>query len=79
MADNRKMEPKPYLEPSGELAIAAEPVVKLMGREQLEKLIKTTEKQMEAAAKDLDFLAAARLRDEIAELKKMLKKKQMNQ
>ena len=50
VADNRKIEPKPYLEPSGELAIAAEPVVKLMGREQLEKLIKTTEKQMEAAA-----------------------------
>ena len=28
----------------------------MMNRAELEKLIKTTEKQMEAAAKDLDFL-----------------------
>ena len=48
------------------LAMAAEPVVAMMNKVELEKLIKTTEKQMEAAAKDLDFLTAAKLRDELA-------------
>ena len=57
------------------LAMAAEPVIAMMNRTELEKLIKTTEKQMEAAAKDLDFLTAARLRDELAALKGMLKNK----
>jgi excinuclease ABC subunit B len=46
-----------------------------MKRDELEKLIKKTEKQMEAAAKDLDFLQAAKYRDELAELRKLLKSK----
>lgn len=58
-----------------EVTIAAEPVVQLMKREELEKLIKKTEKQMEGAAKDLDFLQAAKFRDELTELKKLLKTK----
>jgi excinuclease ABC subunit B len=57
------------------MALAAEPVVAMMTKPELEKLIKTTEKQMEAAAKDLDFLTAAKLRDELAALKNMLKSK----
>jgi excinuclease ABC subunit B len=47
----------------------------MMNRAELEKLIKTTEKQMEAAAKELDFLQAAKLRDELGALKQMLKNK----
>jgi excinuclease ABC subunit B len=47
-----------------------------MKREELEKLIKTTEKQMEGAAKDLDFLQAAKYRDELTELRKLLKARQ---
>jgi excinuclease ABC subunit B len=35
--------------------------------------MKETEKRMKEAAKDLDFIKAALFRDEIAELKKMLK------
>ncbi|MFD2787699.1 excinuclease ABC subunit UvrB [Hymenobacter rubripertinctus] len=57
------------------LAIAAEPVISTMNRVDLEKLIKQTEKKMEAAAKDLDFLTAAKLRDELAALKQVLKTK----
>jgi excinuclease ABC subunit B len=45
--------------------LAADPVVAYMSPEQLEKAIKFTKKQMEKAAKDLDFLEAARLRDEL--------------
>ena len=74
VADAKKKEVKMYAG-AGEVSIAAEPVVQLMKREELEKLIKSTEKQMEAAAKDLDFLQAAKYRDEIAELRNLLKTK----
>ena len=73
VADSRSM-PKVYAGPM-EVSIAAEPVIQYMKREELEKLIKKTEKQMEAAAKDLDFLQAAKFRDELAELRKLLKSK----
>jgi excinuclease ABC subunit B len=54
-------------------ALAADPVVQYMSKEQLEKSIKYTQKQMEAAAKELDFIEAARLRDELFALQKQLK------
>ena len=78
LADYRVVETTGYGSPEADgvaLAMAAEPVVAMMNKTELEKLIKTTEKQMEAAAKDLDFLTAAKLRDELAALKGMLKNK----
>ena len=76
LSDYRIVEAQGYAGPDdGALALAAEPVVAMMNRTELEKLIKTTEKQMEAAAKELDFLQAAKLRDELAALKTMLKGK----
>tara|TARA_R110002072_G_scaffold256261_1_gene415077 strand:+ start:7412 stop:9430 length:2019 start_codon:yes stop_codon:yes gene_type:complete len=55
------------------ISIAADPVVQYMSKEQLEKSIKFTQKQMEKAAKDLDFIEAARLRDDLVLLKRRLK------
>ena len=43
-----------------------------MGREELQRLISKVEKQMKKAAADLNFEAAAELRDKMAELKKKL-------
>ena len=43
-----------------------------MSRQELEKLIKDVEKQMKKAAADLNFEAAAELRDHMVELKKKL-------
>lgn len=43
-----------------------------MGREELQKLISKVEKQMKKAAAELNFEAAAELRDKMAELKKKL-------
>ena len=43
-----------------------------MSRQELEKLIKNVEKQMKAAAADLNFETAAELRDKMIELKKNL-------
>ncbi|ALD19999.1 excinuclease ABC subunit UvrB [Hymenobacter sp. DG25A] len=77
LSDYRVIEPKAYVGPSEEsaMSLAAEPVVAMMTKVDLEKLIKQTEKQMEAAAKELDFLQAAKYRDELAALKQMLKMK----
>ncbi|NND06048.1 MAG: excinuclease ABC subunit UvrB [Saprospiraceae bacterium] len=61
-----------YLEPD-EPSIAADPVVQYMSRDQLEKSIGETERRMKAAAKDLDFITAAQLRDELFALRKKLK------
>lgn len=56
-----------------EMQMAADPVIEYMSPEQLEKAIKKTQKDMEAAAKELDFIEAARLRDEMFVLQKKLK------
>jgi excinuclease ABC subunit B len=44
---------------------AAEPDLEYLTKDQLEKLIRSKRKEMEKAAKDLDFMHAAKLRDEI--------------
>ncbi len=51
--------------------VAADPVVKYMSREQLEKAIDKTRKAMEKAAAALDFIEAARLRDEIEGMRRL--------
>ena len=56
----------------GQPDIAADPVVQYMSAEGLEKAIEKTKKQMQAAAKELDFIEAARLRDEMFALQNLL-------
>jgi excinuclease ABC subunit B len=56
--------------------VAADPVVKYMSTEALEKTIQKTKKEMEKAAKELDFIEAARLRDEMYRLKELLSQRQ---
>ena len=56
-------------------AIAADPVVKYMDEKQLRRAITRIKKDMEIAAKELDFMEAARLRDEMYEMEKLLNKK----
>jgi excinuclease ABC subunit B len=54
-------------------SFAADPVLKYMSSEELNKTITFTRKQMEKAAKELDFIEAARLRDELYSLEKLKK------
>ncbi len=49
--------------------VAAEQDLEYLPKEEIEKRIRQKRKQMEIAAKALDFIAAAKLRDEIAVLK----------
>ncbi|HNW56368.1 MAG TPA: excinuclease ABC subunit UvrB [Bacteroidales bacterium] len=65
---------KAYIEPE-KPDIAADPVVKYMNREALEKAIDNVRKRMEKAAADLDFIEAARFRDEMADLQRLLGRK----
>jgi excinuclease ABC subunit B len=60
-----------YIEPE-EINIAADPVIEFMSKEQIEKSIKETEKRMLRAAKAMDFMEAARLRDELFALQKLV-------
>ncbi len=55
--------------------IAADPVVQYMSADAIRQAIDKNKKDMMAAAKDLDFIEAARLRDENKELEKLLENK----
>ena len=58
----------------GSQQVAAEPVeAKYLNAEQLQHRIKQLRKQMEAAAKDLDFKEAGRLRDLMKEAERLLR------
>ena len=70
-----KMEPNAYVEPEQSATIAADPVVKFMSKPALEKTIARTKKAMQNAAKKLEFLEAAQLRDEMIRLEELMKEK----
>ncbi len=57
---------------SEKVNIAADPVVQYMDRKALEQAIKKTRKAMEEAAAKLDFIEAARYRDELEALEKLI-------
>lgn len=54
--------------------VAADPLVAYMNKDQLQMLVLETQRKMEQAAKDMDFLEAARFRDEYLQLKEKLEK-----
>jgi len=57
-------QPVPYVE-NEEMNIAADPVLNAMSQDQLKSAIEETQKRMYKAAKEMDFMEAARLRDEM--------------
>jgi excinuclease ABC subunit B len=57
------------------LTLAADPIVQYMTKADLKKSIENTKKDMLAAAKNMDFLQAAKLRDEMFALEKMMEEK----
>ncbi len=63
-----------YTEPQ-EIVMAADPVVAYMTKDELTKQVKKVQNDMEKAAKELDFVVAARLRDEMLGLKKLIAEK----
>ncbi len=65
---------KVYVEPD-KVDYAADPVVKYMTRDELIQAIEHARQAMEAEAKQLNFIEAARYRDEMYALQKMLESK----
>ncbi|MBR3444524.1 MAG: excinuclease ABC subunit UvrB [Prevotella sp.] len=63
---------QPYVEK--ENGIAADPIIRRMTKEQLQKAIEHTTQMMKEAAKELDFLQAAQYRDEVIRLQDLLEK-----
>ena len=62
-----------YVENEDALGQVADPLEQYLSKPQLEKLVAETKSQMQKAAKDMDFMEAARLRDEMFKLEKKLK------
>ncbi len=73
VADGNKPAPTPYYEQE-KIDVAADPLIKYLSKEKLQKLISRNRKAMEDAVKSLDFLEAARLRDELKALQSMIDK-----
>lgn len=74
VADSKKAIKRYYIEDE-EKTLAADPVVAYLGKDELAKMIDRTRKAMEKAAKELEFMEAARLRDEYLALQKLLEEK----
>lgn len=70
VSEKQKERAKAY-EEINEVSIAADPVVQYMSKPEMQKSIDKTRKDMQKAAKDMDFLLAARLRDEMFALEKV--------
>ncbi|MEI7895769.1 MAG: excinuclease ABC subunit UvrB [bacterium] len=73
VADGNKPQPVPYYE-NEKIDVAADPLIQYLSKDKLQKLISRNRKAMEDAVKSLDFLEAARLRDELKALQEMLGK-----
>jgi excinuclease ABC subunit B len=74
VADSQVMAPTAYIE-NESMQIAADPILNQMSSDQLKMAVNETKKRMNKAAKDLDFMEAARLRDEMFSLQQKLEQK----
>ncbi|MFN8336475.1 MAG: excinuclease ABC subunit UvrB [Cyclobacteriaceae bacterium] len=74
VADSKKSTKNYYVE-SEEVSLAADPVVAYLGKAELQKMADRTKKAMEKAAKDLEFMEAAKLRDEYMAILKLIEHK----
>jgi excinuclease ABC subunit B len=69
-----KSSPKYYVE-SEETTLAADPVVAYLSKDELQKMADRTRKAMDKAAKELEFMEAAKLRDEYLAIQKLIEEK----
>ena len=66
---------KAYIEKEMTDNLASDPIVQYMTREELQKSIEKTKKDMVLAAKEMDFLMAAKLRDEMYALERIMQER----
>ncbi|MCF0213543.1 MAG: UvrB/UvrC motif-containing protein, partial [Muribaculaceae bacterium] len=71
----KSLSPRPYIESVEAPTVAADPVVKYMSVEELTRAIDRTRTEMARAAANMEFIEAARLRDEMLGLQRILDEK----
>jgi len=74
VADVSKGKNKAYFE-NENINVAADPVIQYLSKDKLQKLLSRTRKSLEESVKSMDFLEAARLRDELIALQQLMDKK----
>ena len=74
IADSKKLTKRYYIEDE-ERSLAADPVVAYLSKDELIKMADRTRKAMEKAARELEFMEAARLRDEYQAFLKLIEDK----
>lgn len=74
VADFKSGTAKAYAGPD-ENSVAADPIVQYMSKNQLQDAVQSAKKNMDKAAKSMDFLEAAKYRDEMYALEKMMEEK----
>jgi excinuclease ABC subunit B len=74
VADSKKSMKRYYIEEE-EKSLAADPVTAYLTKDELIKMSDRTKKAMEKAAKELEFMEAARLRDEYLAIQKLIETK----
>ncbi|WP_461788719.1 excinuclease ABC subunit UvrB [Pedobacter sp.] len=74
VSEKQKARAKAYVEVD-EVSVAADPVVQYMTKPEMQKAIDKSRKDMQKAAKEMDFLLAARLRDEMFALEKVFEER----
>jgi excinuclease ABC subunit B len=72
VADAKAQQSSGYEDKDAKTTIAADPVIPYMNAEQLKKAIQKARRSMEEAVKELDFIEAARYRDEIKALEERM-------
>ncbi len=70
VVDFKGREAKIYVEPEPTSSAVADPLVPYMSKQQMKQAIDKVRRDMEKAAKEMDFLQAAKLRDEMFSLEK---------
>jgi excinuclease ABC subunit B len=74
VADSKRSTKNYYIE-NEETSLAADPVVAYLSKDELQKMADRTRKAMEKAAKELEFMEAAKLRDEYLAIQKLIDSK----
>ena len=71
IADRMTRPTKTYQVPGEDRLQVADPLLQYMSKKELGKQLETVRKEMEKAARELDFPLAAKLRDEMKAIEKM--------
>ena len=78
MEEKKKVAPRPYIEEEHRVTIAADPVMEYMSQDELRRQAEKVQADMIRAAKNTDFIEAARLRDELLKIRQLISQPQLN-